>query len=50
MSPGYEKRILEHGLQKEDGTYGDLVVRWDIQFPGSLSLEQKGELKKILKK
>ncbi len=45
----YEKRILEHGLQKEDGSYGDLIVRWDIHFP-NLSSSQKTELKKLLAK
>lgn len=47
VSPGYEKRILEHGLQNADGSFGDLVIRWDIQFP-TLSSEQKAQLKKIL--
>ncbi|CAD7960588.1 unnamed protein product [Amoebophrya sp. A25] len=49
VSPGYEKRVLEHGLQKANGKFGDLVVRWDIQFP-QLSSEQKASLKTILKK
>lgn len=47
VSPGYEKRILEHGLQKPDGSYGDLLVRWDIQFP-SLTSSQKAALKDVL--
>lgn len=47
VSPGYEKRILDHGLQKSDGTFGDLLIRWDIVFP-ALSREQKEGLKGIL--
>jgi len=47
VSPGYEKRLLEHGLKREDGTYGDLVIRWDVQFP-ILSSEQKGAIRNIL--
>ncbi|CAD7965071.1 unnamed protein product [Amoebophrya sp. A120] len=49
VTPGYEKRVLSHGLKLKSGKCGDLVVRWDIQFP-SLSSEQKSALKGILKK
>lgn len=87
VSPGYEKRILQHGtsaspvtingqptkecdffvlskstlvihgvpsptlsiagLLKPDGTFGDLVIRWDIQFP-VLSADEKAAMKKII--
>lgn len=47
VSPGYEKRILFHGLQKPGGECGDLLIRWDIQFP-VLSSEKKQELKSLL--
>ena len=48
VNPGYEKRIVGHGMTSADGgSKGDLVVRWDIQFP-ILNSEQKNALKKIL--
>lgn len=47
VNPGYEKRVLEHGFPKPDGTFGDLIIRWDIEFP-TLSSEQKAALKKVL--
>jgi len=47
VSPGYEKRVLEHGFPKPDGTFGDLIIRWDIDFP-ALTSAQKDQIKSIL--
>lgn len=47
VNPGYEKRVLDHGFPKPNGTFGDLVIRWDIEFP-TLTAEQKAGIKKII--
>ena len=48
VNPGYEKRVVGHGMTSADGSArGDLVIRWDIQFP-IVSSEQKIALKKLL--
>jgi len=49
-SPSYEKRLPGRGMPRGVGSSdrGDLIVRWDIQFPKALSAEEKEEVKSIL--
>lgn len=50
-SPSYEKRLPGRGMPRgtsEDR--GDLIIRWDIQFPKALSAEEKEEVKSVLGK
>eukprot|EP00746_Dinoflagellata_sp_MGD_P164242 gnl/MRDRNA2_/MRDRNA2_92766_c0_seq1.p1 gnl/MRDRNA2_/MRDRNA2_92766_c0~~gnl/MRDRNA2_/MRDRNA2_92766_c0_seq1.p1 ORF type:complete len:312 (-),score=74.08 gnl/MRDRNA2_/MRDRNA2_92766_c0_seq1:100-1035(-) len=48
-SPSYEKRLPGRGMPKGSGDdRGDLIVRWDIQFPKALSAEEKEQVKSVL--
>jgi len=48
-SPSYEKRLAGRGMPKGPGDErGDLIIRWDIQFPKALSVEEKESVKSIL--
>lgn len=48
-SPSYEKRLPGRGMPKGTGNdRGDLIIRWDIQFPKALSAEEKESVKSIL--
>jgi DnaJ-class molecular chaperone len=35
-------------ISKTPGTFGNLVVRFDIKFPRSLTVEQKQQLRGVL--
>ena len=55
VTPGYEKRVKNHGFAKANGGgFGDMLVRFDIQFPapgklsGGLNVEKRKELRKLL--
>jgi len=43
VSPGYERRVEGEGMPvtKEPGTKGDLIIRFNVAFPTSLSDEKK---------
>jgi len=48
-SPSYEKRLAGRGMPKGAGDdRGDLIVRWDIQFPKALSADDKESVKSVL--
>lgn len=49
-TPKSEKRIAGRGMPMTDNPSqnGDLVVRFDIQFPSQLDGEQKAQLQKVL--
>ncbi|XP_010519928.1 PREDICTED: dnaJ homolog subfamily B member 1 [Tarenaya hassleriana] len=50
ISPGYE--LVVHGegmpIAKEPGNRGDLIIKFDVQFPTRLSTDQKSALKRVL--
>lgn len=52
IKPGTETRVKGEGMPiRQDGAStkkGDLIVRWDVTFPTSLTTEQKEELRRIL--
>ena len=50
VNPHTMKRVVGHGmpLSKHAGKMGDLVVRFDIQFPRILNEKQKQELSRIM--
>lgn len=50
VTPAYEKRIPHEGMPntKEKGQKGDLVLRFNIQYPSSLSDEQKALVRQAL--
>lgn len=50
VSPHMTKSIRGQGMPitKNPGTFGDLIVKFDIQFPRSLSDDQKRGLRQIL--
>jgi DnaJ-class molecular chaperone len=48
-NPSYEKRLPGRGMPRGAGDdRGDLIIRWDIQFPKALSVEEKDSIKSIL--
>eukprot|EP01080_Neovahlkampfia_damariscottae_P012082 gene12082-5575_t len=48
VNPKYEKIVQNEGMPSPKGGRGDLVIRFNIQFPTSLSKDQKEEISKIL--
>ena len=48
VSPGATKKWPGEGMPKEDGTKGNLLINFDIQFPATLTPAQKSALKKTL--
>lgn len=48
IKPNEEYKISKEGLAKDNYNYGDLIVRFNIVFPDSLSNERKHYLNKIL--
>ena len=48
IKPNEEYRIPNEGLAKDNYKYGDLIVRFNIIFPDSLTNERKHYLSKIL--
>jgi len=53
IKPGYEKRIQGRGMTvyKHPGHYGDLIVKFDIQWPNRIeSEEERNEIKRVLGK
>ncbi|KAG9068845.1 hypothetical protein KI688_011131 [Linnemannia hyalina] len=48
--PGQEERFPGEGMpiSKKPGQKGDLIVKFDVKFPTTLTAAQKAELKKIL--
>ena len=53
VKPGQRTTITGEGMPARKGgkatTKGDLIVNWDVVFPGSLSSSQKDGLRKILR-
>jgi len=49
IDPGYEHRIYGAGMPKpkQPGSYGDLIIKFDIKFPKSLTQQQKEQAKKL---
>lgn len=53
IKPGYEKRIVGRGMPipKRPGSFGDMVVKFDIQWPSRIENEQdRAEIKRVLGK
>ncbi len=48
IKPNEEYKLPKEGLAKDNYNYGDLIVRFNIIFPDSLSKERKHYLGKIL--
>jgi len=50
IDPHYTHRVNGAGMPKpkEPGSYGDLIIKFDIKFPQSLSQTQKGLIKQAL--
>ena len=48
IKPNEEYKISKEGLAKDNYNYGDLIFRFNIVFPDSLSNERKHYLSKIL--
>ncbi|KAL1529984.1 hypothetical protein AB1Y20_000910 [Prymnesium parvum] len=48
VAPGYTKKWPGEGMPKEDGTKGNLLIKFDIQFPETLTPAQKTTIKKTL--
>ena len=48
VNPKYEKIVPNEGMPHPKGGRGDLIIRFNIQFPTSLSKDQKEEISKIL--
>jgi DnaJ-class molecular chaperone len=46
--PGGKKVFAGMGMPKMDGTVGNLILEFDVQFPASLTQEQKDALSNIL--
>merc|ERR1711904_653575 len=51
-SPSYEKRLRCRGMPNPEvpDEMGDLIIRWDISFPKTLSPEEKNSISSVLKK
>jgi len=41
ISPGLEYPVKNYGMPKKDGSYGDLIIKFDILFPQKLNDKQK---------
>jgi len=53
IKPGYEKRIVGKGMPvpKSNGSYGDIVVKFDIQWPNRIEGEEdRKQIKRVLGK
>jgi len=49
IQPGATRRIPGYGMfSRKVGSNGDLVIKFEIDFPSSLTAEQKAELNRIL--
>ena len=46
--PGGKKVFAGMGMPKMDGTVGNLILEFDVQFPTSLTQEQKDVLSNVL--
>ncbi|CAF1455747.1 unnamed protein product [Rotaria sordida] len=52
VTPGFKQRISNEGMPSTSnpGTYGDLIIEFEVQYPNQLSPEEKVQLKQILSK
>jgi len=48
IRPGSEYRIHNEGMKKKTGGNGDMIVKFNIVFPSSLSSDQKSQIRRIL--
>jgi DnaJ family protein B protein 4 len=48
IEPGREYRIKGTGMFRKDGTRGDIVVRFSVQFPTNLSAAARAQIRRIL--
>lgn len=50
VRPGYRHTVRGKGMpiSKAPGTFGDLVIQFDVLFPDALTSEQKGMLRSVL--
>ncbi|KAF6159890.1 hypothetical protein GIB67_032974 [Kingdonia uniflora] len=52
VRPGYEVVVPDEGMPitKEPGKKGNLRIKFDVEYPGSLSGEQKSDLTRVLRR
>ena len=48
MHAGVTKTVHDEGMPRSGGGRGDLIIRFDVSFPDSLTFDQKAALKKVL--
>ncbi|CAG8615657.1 7466_t:CDS:2 [Paraglomus occultum] len=48
ITPGTEQVVHNEGMPKKSGDKGNLIVKYDIEFPARLTDKQKADLRKIL--
>jgi DnaJ-class molecular chaperone len=48
IAPGREYRIKNAGMFRKDGTRGDIIVRFRVQFPANLTPDVRAQLRRIL--
>jgi DnaJ-class molecular chaperone len=48
IQPGQEYRIRNAGMFRKDGTRGDIIVRFRVQFPAKLAPDVRAQLRRIL--
>ncbi|KAH8550826.1 hypothetical protein BGW37DRAFT_60304 [Umbelopsis sp. PMI_123] len=49
IQPGQESRVSNEGMpNSKTGKKGDLIIKYEVKFPASLTSSQKEEIKKIL--
>jgi DnaJ-class molecular chaperone len=48
IDPGREYRIKGAGMFRKDGTRGDIIVRFRVQFPSKLSPDTRAQIRRIL--
>ncbi|CAF2881873.1 unnamed protein product [Rotaria sp. Silwood2] len=52
VTPGFKQRVSNAGMPSTSnpGTYGDLIIEFEVQYPNQLSPEKKVQLQQILSK
>jgi DnaJ family protein B protein 4 len=49
IQPGQESRVANEGMpNSKTGKKGDLIIKYEVKFPTSLSASQKEEIKRVL--
>ena len=48
IQPNTEKRIPGYGMHKKNGGTGDLIIKFNVKFPSSMTPDQKQQAKRCL--